>query len=169
MIKLKNNILTREPIPQFLIGLAPETLLDLSWTDPALGVQDCKWLPENDISEPLQEYEQYGVETLTLDGDVVNVSRAVLPWPIEEVDAHRLASVPQQVTMRQCRLALLANGLLDSVEAAIASIPASAKATADIEWGYASVVERNSGLMPAMAAALGLTETQIDGLFIQAE
>ncbi len=37
---------TREPIPAFLIGLTPESLLDLSWTDPQLGVQDCAWWPE---------------------------------------------------------------------------------------------------------------------------
>ena len=79
MIKLQNGILTREPIPQFLVGLDQSTLLDLSWTDPALGVSDCKWLPAVDQSPVLQQYQRYGAETLTLGEDVVIVTRAVSP------------------------------------------------------------------------------------------
>lgn len=76
--------------------------------------------------------------------------------------------VPQQVTMRQARLALHAAGLLEGVDAAIASLPEPAKTTAKIEWEYAQTVERNAGLVPSLAAALGMTEEQIDQLFISA-
>lgn len=76
--------------------------------------------------------------------------------------------VPQQVTMRQARLALLAAGLLSSVNAAIASLPSPQKEAAQIEWEYAAVVDRNAGLVPAMGAALGMTEVQLDDLFIAA-
>lgn len=48
MIKVQNHTATREPIPEFLRGLAPESLLDLSWTDPQLGVNDAAWWPERD-------------------------------------------------------------------------------------------------------------------------
>lgn len=72
--------------------------------------------------------------------------------------------VPQQVTMRQARLALLGAGLLSGVETAIAG----AGPAAQIEWEYASEVQRSSGLVPAMASALGMTESQIDSLFITA-
>lgn len=77
--------------------------------------------------------------------------------------------VPQAVTMRQARLALLGAGLLSQVDAAIASLPGPQKESAQIEWEYAAVVQRNSGLVPAMAQALGMTEAQIDDLFIAAE
>ena len=40
MIRVQNNTATRASIPAFLRGLKRETLADLSWTDPALGVQD---------------------------------------------------------------------------------------------------------------------------------
>jgi len=50
MVKIDNNNAAREPIPLFLQGLLPESLVDLSWTDPALGVQDCAWWPEEDVS-----------------------------------------------------------------------------------------------------------------------
>jgi hypothetical protein len=89
MLKVQNNSATREAVPSFLIGLKPESLLDLSWTDPALGVQDCAWWPEEDISKPLGEFEVYGAETLRLDTTrkVVLVDRAVEPMPQDQVDA----------------------------------------------------------------------------------
>lgn len=81
-----------------------------------------------------------------------------------KVEAAFKATVPAQVTMRQARLALYAAGLLNTVQTAIASAGQSAV----IEWDYATVVERNAGLVPDMAAALGMTERQIDDLFISA-
>lgn len=87
MIKIQSNTAIREPIPPFLVGLAPSSFADLSWTDPALGVQDCAWWPEEDQSPTLQQFERYGEETLTLDPArrVVIVTRAVVPWSAEEI------------------------------------------------------------------------------------
>lgn len=72
--------------------------------------------------------------------------------------------IPQSVTMRQARLALLGAGLLDTVETAITGAGPAAK----IEWDYATEVQRSAGLVPAMATALGMTDAQIDVLFIAA-
>lgn len=87
MIKVQNNIATREPLPSFLIGLAPESLADLSWTDPALGVSSAAWWPEVDQSPALGEYQRYGDETLTVDAanKQVIVVRSVEPWSAEEI------------------------------------------------------------------------------------
>ena len=89
MIKIQNNTATREPIPDFLVGLAPESLADLSWTDPALGVSDCAWWPEHEASAPLGEHEVYGEETLTIDAENKRVvsSRAVIAMTQEQIDA----------------------------------------------------------------------------------
>jgi hypothetical protein len=76
--------------------------------------------------------------------------------------------VPAQVTMRQARLALHSAGLLSGVDLAIAGMTEPAKTQAAIEWEYAQTVDRNAGLVPAMATALGMTESQIDDLFILA-
>lgn len=76
--------------------------------------------------------------------------------------------VPQSVTMRQARLALHAAGLLAGVDTAIAAMDEPAKTAASIEWEYASSVERNAGLVPEMAAALGMSDADIDDLFITA-
>ena len=79
MIKVQNNTAAREPIPAFLQGLTPESLADLSWTDPALGVADAAWWPEVDQSPELGDFEKYGAESLTVGDGVVVVVRAVIP------------------------------------------------------------------------------------------
>lgn len=94
-------------------------------------------------------------------GDSI-VDGVVVPKPASPVP------VPQSVTMRQARLALHAAGLLSGVDAAIAAMPEPAKTAALIEWEYAGNVERNAGLVPAMAAALGMSDADIDDLFISA-
>ncbi len=74
--------------------------------------------------------------------------------------------IPQSVTMRQARLALLGIGLLDDVDAAIAAIPDPVqRKAAQIEWEYAAVIERNSPLVTSLAAGLGLTAADIEALF----
>lgn len=170
MIKVQSNTATREPIPQFLRGLAPESLSDLSWTDPALGVSDCAWWPEDDQSPALGEFERYGDETLTPDADrrAVVVTRAVVPWSDEEIAAYRKSLVPESVTMRQCRIALLDAGLLDAVQSSIATMPGADGERARIDWEYALDVRRDWPLINALGSQLGLTEQQIDELFIAA-
>jgi len=97
---------------------------------------------------------------------------AVVAYTNEELAAKAAAayaaSVPQSVTMRQARLALHAAGLLTSVNAAIAAMPEPDKQTASITWEFAQTVDRGCGMVPQLAAALGMTETQIDDLFIAA-
>lgn len=106
MIKIQYDTATREPLPSFLVGLAPESLADLSWTDPALGVSDCAWWPEEDQSPALGEFERYGAETLTVDAErrVVVVVREVVPWSDEEIAEHeaaRRAEMAQQIADRR--------------------------------------------------------------------
>ena len=76
--------------------------------------------------------------------------------------------VPASVTMRQARLALLGAGLLASVDAAIDGLPSPQKEAARIEWEYATEVQRVSGLVPMMGAALGLDDAALDALFVAA-
>ena len=84
---------------------------------------------------------------------------------LDEIRASRLAGVvataPTSLTMAQARIALLDAGLLDTVEAGIAQMPRAAQ----IKWEFAATVERSDSLTQALAAALGLTELQLDDLF----
>lgn len=76
--------------------------------------------------------------------------------------------VPTSVTMRQARLALLQAGLLDQVDAAIASLAGDEGKAARIEWDYANEVRRDSPLIAMFSANLGLSDEQMDKLFITA-
>lgn len=76
--------------------------------------------------------------------------------------------VPTVVTMRQARLAMLDAGILTSVSAALAAMPGAAGEAARIEWEYSPTLKRDHPLVSSLSAALGLTPTQLDGLFTAA-
>ena len=78
------------------------------------------------------------------------------------------AAVPQAVTMRQARLALLGAGMLSAVNAAIAAMPGTQGEAARIEWEFSSEVKRAQPLVMALGGALSLTPDQLDGLFTAA-
>jgi predicted component of type VI protein secretion system len=73
--------------------------------------------------------------------------------------------IPQSVTMRQARLALLQQGLLDQVDTVIDSLDEPERSAAKIEWEYSQTVERDRPLIQALAPGLGLTEDDLDNLF----
>jgi len=65
------------------------------------------------------------------------------------------------VTMRQARLALLSVGELAKIAPAIQALPSPQKEQAEIEWEYATTVDRSNPLM----SLLGLPDEEIDRLF----
>lgn len=71
--------------------------------------------------------------------------------------------VPNSITMRQARLALLNAGLLASVNAGIGAMPEAVQ----IEWEYAATVDRASPLVATLASALSLSSAALDLLFVQ--
>lgn len=77
--------------------------------------------------------------------------------------------VPQSVTMRQARLALLGAGLIDTVNSAVAAMSGAAGVAARIEWEYSGEVQRQKALTLALGSELGLTSDQLDALFIAAD
>ena len=84
---------------------------------------------------------------------------------IADIEARKNATpVPQEVTMYQARRALAAAGLLTAVEAAIAA----AGTVAQIEWDTKNLVHRSYGMVSDMGQALGMTDAQLDALFISA-
>lgn len=89
----------------------------------------------------------------------------------EVVDSYPVFSpaVPQTVTQRQARLALLSAGKLAAVEEAIAAMPEPDRSVAQVEWTYAATVNRNSPLVAKLIAAINLSESETDDLFILAD
>lgn len=85
----------------------------------------------------------------------------------EWVTPATVSIIPQEITMRQARLVLLANGLLANVQAAINSLPEPDKTKAQIEWDYSNALQRDNSFVAVLGAALGLTSEGVDSLFIE--
>lgn len=99
---------------------------------------------------------------------VIGVDASVQDAQPDDFPAPLRQAAPSSITPRQARLALLGAGLLSSVDVALAGLPEPQKSAAQIEWEYATSVERSSPLVTSLGGALGLTGAQIDALFIQA-
>ncbi len=88
-------------------------------------------------------------------------------WQVTEaaptVVTERLARwrAAMQVSPRRARLALRQAGLLDAVTAWIAQADEDTR----IEWEFANEIRRDWPPIAQCGAALGLAETQLDGLF----
>jgi hypothetical protein len=86
-------------------------------------------------------------------------------WTLGDPDLHPMlvqpAPVPSSVSPRQLKLALLASGQLDQIEAFVASADKSVQ----ISWEYTTEFQRDNPLLNQMAAAFGMTSDQVDTLF----
>lgn len=81
---------------------------------------------------------------------------------IIKIDANKAqAPIPSVVTMRQARTALSRSGLLAAVNAAVAAADEETK----IAWEFSTEVQRDFPLVQTLAAALNLSEQQLDDLF----
>lgn len=138
-----------EPSAQFLAGF---------------NVYDATIAPEPAYDPATQRLEA---------GDVVSVGESfVQQWNVvnltNEEQADRLNELRQEmkVTRLAARLALIDNGLWDSIPAVIDAIPdATQKAVSLAYFEDAQNWERLDATVIALGAALGLSESQIDDLF----
>lgn len=109
-----------------------------------------QYITLNQIEDPMQETVGWTIHDMTAE----EISEYLTNWR-SNVD----------VTMRQARLALAQQGLLQTVEDAIALIPEPDRSAISIEWEYSAVVQRASAWVGVLAPALGLSDEQIDDLF----
>lgn len=109
-----------------------------------------QYITLNQIEDPMQETVGWTIHDMTA----------------EEI-AEYLANWRQSafVTMRQARLALAQQELLQTVEDAIALIPEPDRSKISVEWEYSAIVERGSSWIGVLAPDLGLSDEQMDDLF----
>ncbi len=80
-----------------------------------------------------------------------------------------VSRVPATITRAQAKLALLAAGLLDSVQPTINAIADPVqRAAAQIEWDDRLTFERSNPTLVALATAMGMTSDELDALFVAA-
>ena len=96
-----------------------------------------------------------------LPADCVAITDEEAQFIQAENEANKPIVIPD-ISMRQARLALLADGLLDDIEAAIT------QPDDKIWWEYSTTVERQHPLVKAVLGAMGKSEIEIDNMFIQA-
>jgi len=169
MIKIntKTLIATREGIPIALIGLSAETLRNLQTAlNPVPSeFKDIEFWDEVDNSTHPTATEVFdGTEILTVNAEnkSVTVVRGIRAKTQEELEAEHKALVPNQITPRQCKLQLLALGLLDEVEAIIATDRAL-----KIWFEESLDFQRSNALIIAVATQLGMSEEDMDNFFIE--
>lgn len=123
------------------------------------------------------KYTETGAVSATIDGvDVVipvdpenrhyaallasgaTISEAAAPTAAELLATERARMI---VSRFQAKAALMAAGLLPSVDAAISA----ADSITQLAWAEVTELRRNSPMIVALAAAIGLTYTQVDDLF----
>lgn len=109
-------------------------------------------------------------ETVVKDGELWRILTAeeIILVDSEYKELVSKSLVPQSITMRQARLALLAHNKLGDIQATIDNLPSPMKEQTQIEWEYASDVEITNPLIVQLMSALGFTENDIDNLFIEA-
>ena len=142
---------------------------------PAVGIEGEEgYQPESTKDTTLR--------VIAYSGDQIDLFRADVAQYGGEVDEALLAEVeaewvppppppvviPQSVTMRQARIALLRAGLLSDVDTAINALPSPQKEAVRIEWEYSQEVQRHNGFVSQLAQALGLDDEALDNLFVTA-
>lgn len=91
-------------------------------------------------------------------------NRPLRVWELE--DAPPLPAM--SVSKAQAKLALLSAGLLDLVESTIDNMEGDAGRRARIEWNDRTEFHRDHEFINSLAAAIGLSDDQVDDLFEQA-
>lgn len=93
----------------------------------------------------------------------------IVPLTEEELESKYKASIPKSITIRQAREQLIRDGLFATATIAINSIEdATEKAITQNYWEYSERFERNHPSLIALGTVIGLTEVQLDAMFIEA-
>lgn len=86
-----------------------------------------------------------------------------------EQDEFNRIFIPKVVSQRQLRTQLLLDGFdLNDVQLAINELTEPNKSIAQIAWDYAITFERDSPLLMCLASNLGLTQNEVDTIFLNA-
>ena len=124
------------------------------------------WYTTEVLEDRVADVEPANKSTTTVSGEL-RANWTGYSWidiPYSPYEYLYCEPVPEAITMRQARLALLAVNLLATVSEAIAT---GTDEVLKVEWEYATEVRRDWVNLINMATSLGMTEEQLDDLFIK--
>jgi hypothetical protein len=129
--------------------------IDLEWNHPEFG-----WIEFTANPDDVEEHGRQ-LHSLAMQGEVA-------PYVSPPIEEQRESM--KLLTARQLRLGLVNNGFtLTQVTDAIDAIPDETdRAKAKIEWEYAATFDRIHPLVITIGTALGLSEDQIDTIWVSA-
>ena len=79
------------------------------------------------------------------------------------------AQCPDSVTRKQLKLQLTLSGFnMSTIDSAINSLPEPNRSIALISWNDSSEFDRNNTLLQVMASMLGISDSELDQIFIDA-
>lgn len=168
------NIMLAKLTPEGTIARYPYDLSDLMSDNPATSFPPLDLLSDTDLADfdvvrvlPSNPPEHNEDTHRPVEQEPVFIEGVWMQqWSIVELPP---VSPPNSVTMRQARLALLAVGKLQAVEDAIESLEEPYKTAAKIEWEYSQEVRRDKEFVQMLAPIIGLSESDLDDLFILAD
>lgn len=134
----------------------------LAWEGTPSNIHALQWFGQNGWLEFTDETPNENIDELPSWAANAQAAWDVANNPVPPPDPGTI--IPEVVSMRQARLALLQVGILADVDAAIAQ----GTQADQITWEYATEVNRGDALVANMATALGLSSSQLDSLFLLA-
>lgn len=80
----------------------------------------------------------------------------------------RVEILPQEIQLWRVRTILKLSGLESNIETALNGLDEPMKTGALYVWNYGTTIERGSATVQLLQYVLGLNDTQVDDIFIQA-
>ena len=161
MFKVNTQNLTAERgnAPKEMRGLGVESLRNLQTVLTTQQLIDTdhvniEYWPDTVVEQSIEPSQKFGdeVSELDLDNKTILVSLSVLDKTAEELEEDRKASIPSVITKHQAMVALRKAGNEDANDA----------------FDYKTHFNRGSEFISALAPALGMTDLDVDNLFLAA-
>ena len=89
---------------------------------------------------------------------------------LEEIEEFNKSKIPTQVRSMNLRLVLIQNGIsMQSIYDLISSLPSPQNELAYQMFEYATHYDRNNAMLNQLADLMGISQSQLDDYFVQAE
>lgn len=113
----------------------------------------------------------YLIETEEIPNKVINIwngSEFIEGATLEEIDTYKKSLIPPSISQMKLRKQLILSGIsIASIDALIQSLPNPHKDLIYTMWEYAVVFDRDNAELNQMAQMLGITQEQLDDIFIK--